>query len=95
MIVQPGKNCWRVERASHFYCIQDAADYFRLVRQALLNARKSVFSLSWDINAHVDLEPRAARGDGADGDSTTTRRRGSTSCWRTSRGDAHAFAATS
>ena len=64
MIVQPGKNCWRVERASHFYCIQDAADYFRLVRQAVLNARRTVFSLSWDINAHVDLEPRAARGDG-------------------------------
>jgi phospholipase D1/2 len=67
MIVQPGKNCWRVERASHFYCIQDAADYFRLVRQAVLNARRSVFSLSWDIDAHVDLlpggnEPRAARG---------------------------------
>ena len=60
MIVQTGKNCWRVERASHFYCIQDAADYFKLVRQALLSARKTVFSLSWDINAHVDLLPGAA-----------------------------------
>ncbi len=66
MIVQPGKNCWRVERASHFYCIQDAADYFRLVRQAVLNARRSVFSLSWDINAHVDLDPRAARREGGE-----------------------------
>ena len=56
-IVQPGKNCWRVERASSFYCIQDAADYFRLVRQALLNARRTVFSLGWDITAHIDLLP--------------------------------------
>lgn len=56
-IVQPGANCWRVERASHFYCIQDAAEYFRLVRQALLSARRTVFILGWDITAHTDLLP--------------------------------------
>ena len=71
MIVQAGKNCWRVERASHFYCVQDAADYFRLVRHALLSAQKTVFILGWDITAQIDLdpnlnvldEPRASRGD--------------------------------
>jgi phospholipase D1/2 len=62
-IVQPGRNCWRVERAARFYCIQDAADYFRLVRQAVLAARKSVFSLGWDITAHVDLLPGAVAAD--------------------------------
>jgi len=56
-MIDAGRNCWRVDRASHFYCIQDAADYFRLVRQALLGARKSVFSLGWDITAHLDLLP--------------------------------------
>jgi phosphatidylserine/phosphatidylglycerophosphate/cardiolipin synthase-like enzyme/uncharacterized membrane protein YdjX (TVP38/TMEM64 family) len=59
-IIQPGKNCWRIDRASRFYCVQDAAAYFRLVRQALLNARKTVFSLGWDITAHVDLDPGVA-----------------------------------
>jgi phosphatidylserine/phosphatidylglycerophosphate/cardiolipin synthase-like enzyme/uncharacterized membrane protein YdjX (TVP38/TMEM64 family) len=63
MIVQPGRNCWRVDRASAFYCIQDAADYFRLVRQALLNARRTVFSLGWDITATIDLDPGAAPTD--------------------------------
>ena len=63
MIVQPGRNCWRVERAQRFYCIQDAADYFRLARWALLNARKSVFSLGWDITAHTDLVPDATPTD--------------------------------
>jgi phosphatidylserine/phosphatidylglycerophosphate/cardiolipin synthase-like enzyme/uncharacterized membrane protein YdjX (TVP38/TMEM64 family) len=63
VIVQPGRNCWRVERASRFYCIQDAADYFRLVRWALLNARKSVFSLGWDVMAQTDLLPDAAASD--------------------------------
>jgi phospholipase D1/2 len=62
-IVQPGRNCWRVDRASRFYCIQDAADYFRLVRQALLSARKTVFSLGWDITAHIDLDPGVAAPD--------------------------------
>lgn len=56
-IVQPGRNCWRLERASRFYCIQDGADYFRLVRQALLEARETVFILGWDIAAQADLCP--------------------------------------
>jgi phosphatidylserine/phosphatidylglycerophosphate/cardiolipin synthase-like enzyme/uncharacterized membrane protein YdjX (TVP38/TMEM64 family) len=56
-IVQAGKNCWRIDRAHQFFCIQDAADYFKLVRQALLSARKTVFILGWDIFAGVDLLP--------------------------------------
>ncbi len=62
-IVQPGKNCWRVDRADRFYCIQDGADYFRLVRDALLSARHSVFILGWDIFAGVDLLPGATVSD--------------------------------
>jgi phosphatidylserine/phosphatidylglycerophosphate/cardiolipin synthase-like enzyme/uncharacterized membrane protein YdjX (TVP38/TMEM64 family) len=58
-IVRPGKNCWRVDHAHQFYCVQDAADYFRLVRDALLAARKTVFILGWDIFASVDLLPQA------------------------------------
>ena len=62
-MIEPGRNCWRVEGADRFYCIQDAADYFRLVRQALLRARKTVFSLGWDITARIDLDPGAASPD--------------------------------
>jgi phospholipase D1/2 len=62
-IAQPGKNCWRVERADRFYCVQDAADYFRLVRQALLEARHTVFIVGWDIYAAVDLLPGSAASD--------------------------------
>ena len=62
-IIQPGRNCWRVERADRFYCIQDAADHFRLVRQAILSARHSVFILGWDVFAAVDLVPGAAPSD--------------------------------
>jgi len=62
-ILQPGKNCWRVERARGFYCIQDGADYFRLVRQALLEARRTIFILGWDITASTDLLPGEQPGD--------------------------------
>jgi phosphatidylserine/phosphatidylglycerophosphate/cardiolipin synthase-like enzyme/uncharacterized membrane protein YdjX (TVP38/TMEM64 family) len=58
-IVRAGKNCWRVEHAHRFRCVQDAAEYFALVRQALLAARKTVFILGWDIFAGVDLLPDA------------------------------------
>jgi phospholipase D1/2 len=56
-IIQPGRNCWRVDRANAAYCVQDAADYFRLVRRALLDARDTVFILGWDTAATIDLEP--------------------------------------
>jgi phosphatidylserine/phosphatidylglycerophosphate/cardiolipin synthase-like enzyme/uncharacterized membrane protein YdjX (TVP38/TMEM64 family) len=62
-IAEAGRNCWRIERASHFYCVQDAADYFRLVRQALMRASETVFILGWDINAHTDLDPNLSEAD--------------------------------
>ena len=62
-IVQPGRNCWRVEPAHRFRCIQDGADYFKLVRDAVLAARNTVFILGWDIMATVDLLPGAAPSD--------------------------------
>lgn len=58
-IVQAGCNCWRVDRADRFRCIQDAADYFRWVRDALLAARHSIFIVGWDIQANLDLLPEA------------------------------------
>jgi len=59
-ILEPGRNCWRLDRAHRFYTVQDAADYFRLVRGALLSARHTVFILGWDTTAGIDLEPGAA-----------------------------------
>ena len=56
-IIQPGRNCWRAERARALYCIQDAADYFRLVRRALLDARHTIFIVGWDIASTIDLDP--------------------------------------
>jgi phospholipase D1/2 len=52
-----------MDPAHRFYCVQDAADYFRLVRQALLGAQRTVFLLGWDIYAALDLLPGANASD--------------------------------
>ena len=63
-IVEPGRNCWRSDLAHRFYCIQDAADHFRLVREALLRARHTIFILGWDTTARTDLLPGQKPADG-------------------------------
>jgi phospholipase D1/2 len=63
-ILRPGDNCWRTDRADRFSCVQDGADYFRLVRHAFLHARETIFILGWDIQSTLDLVPGGAS-DGA------------------------------
>ena len=64
-IALPGRNCWHVEPADRFLCVQDAADYFRRVRQAILAAQRSVFILGWDLQAIDLVPPVPAEGSGA------------------------------
>ncbi|BEV15867.1 VTT domain-containing protein [Herbaspirillum sp. DW155] len=56
-LLQPGRNCWRREHADRFRLLIDAADYFRALRTALLNARRSVYILGWDIDSRTVLVP--------------------------------------
>jgi len=56
-ILTPGRTCWRLDRADRFRCIQDGADYFRFVRDAILKARHTIFILGWDIAGRVNLLP--------------------------------------
>jgi phosphatidylserine/phosphatidylglycerophosphate/cardiolipin synthase-like enzyme/uncharacterized membrane protein YdjX (TVP38/TMEM64 family) len=56
-LLQPGRNCWRLEHADRFTLLIDAADYFRALRSALLKAERSVFILGWDIDSRTVLVP--------------------------------------
>lgn len=56
-LLQPGRNCWRIEHSSRFGLLVDADVYFRAVRAAILKARHSVFILSWDIDSRTVLAP--------------------------------------
>jgi phospholipase D1/2 len=55
MILHPGENVWRVERAARAAVLIDAAAYFRAVREALIRARRTVFIVGWDIHSQTRL----------------------------------------
>lgn len=55
-IVSPGRNCWRIERAEHASVVIDAADYFRIIRQAMLNARHQILLVGWDFDTRIKLD---------------------------------------
>lgn len=54
-LLEPGRNCWRVEPADRFAVIVDAADYFVAVRRAMLAARHSILLIAWDFDARIAL----------------------------------------
>ncbi|MEN3976403.1 phospholipase D-like domain-containing protein [Emcibacter sp. SYSU 3D8] len=56
-ILSPGRNCWRIERASRFALIIDAEAYFRAVKAAMLQARHTIYLIGWDFDTRVPLEP--------------------------------------
>jgi phospholipase D1/2 len=58
-------NAWRLERAPRAGVIVDADAYFRAVHHAIVNARRQVLLLGWDIDSRLclrrDLEGDARR----------------------------------
>ena len=56
-LLVPGRNCWRIERANRLALIVDAADYFRLVKAAMLKAKHSLMLIGWDFDTRIKFEP--------------------------------------
>ena len=56
-IVALGRNCWRIARASEASVIVDAADYYRIIRGAMLAAQKRIFVAGWDFDTRIALDP--------------------------------------
>lgn len=54
-IFQPGRNCWRVERAGRAAFLVDGQEYFSAFRAAAKQARHSIFIIGWDINSRMRL----------------------------------------
>lgn len=55
-MVKPGRNCWQIARADRAAVIVDACDYYRIVRQAMLNAEHRILLIGWDFDARIQLE---------------------------------------
>ncbi|MGB9370028.1 MAG: VTT domain-containing protein [Xanthobacteraceae bacterium] len=54
-ILRLGDNCWRTEPASRAAVLIDAAAYFAALRDALCQARHSVFIVGWDLDSRTKL----------------------------------------
>jgi len=55
-VLEPGRNCWRIERANRAALIVDAADYFALARKAMLRAEEQILLIGWDFDTRISLD---------------------------------------
>jgi phospholipase D1/2 len=59
-ILQPGRNCWRLARASRAAVLIDGAAYFAAFREAASRAQHSILVVGWDVDSRTDLAPQGA-----------------------------------
>jgi phosphatidylserine/phosphatidylglycerophosphate/cardiolipin synthase-like enzyme len=64
-VLQPGRNCWRIERANRFALLVDASNYYGALIKAMLRAQRSIALLAWDLDTRTQLfenDPRHGTG---------------------------------
>jgi phospholipase D1/2 len=54
-LLEPGRNCWRVERAGRAALVVDAADYYRHAMQAMIEADHQIMLIGWDFDTRIRL----------------------------------------
>ena len=53
---EPGRNCWRIERADRAAVIVDACDYYRIIREAMTQAKHRILLIGWDFDPRIALD---------------------------------------
>ncbi|HET6526292.1 phospholipase D-like domain-containing protein [Sphingopyxis sp.] len=56
-IVVEGRNCWRIERADKARMIVDAADYYKLLKRLMADAKERILLIGWDFDPRIALTP--------------------------------------
>jgi len=56
-ILLEGNTCWRKAHADKIAFIVDAADYFAAAKDAILQARHSVYLIGWEFDLDIRLRP--------------------------------------
>ncbi|HWQ85630.1 phospholipase D-like domain-containing protein [Brevundimonas sp.] len=62
-LLNPGRNCWRVETADRFAVLMENAAYFEALRSAVAKARRSIVILGWQFDPRTRLDPESAHND--------------------------------
>src|SRR5688500_11100217 len=60
-----GDTCWRRAHADRVAVLVDAASYFEALRASLLEARRTIFILGWELHSRMRLEGKDRPRDGA------------------------------
>ena len=55
-LLEPGRNCWRIEQAGRAAVIVDACDYYRFIAQAMREARHRILIIGWDFDPRIILD---------------------------------------
>ncbi|GAA4000949.1 phospholipase D-like domain-containing protein [Sphingomonas humi] len=55
-LLEPGRNCWRIEQAARAAVIVDACDYYRIIREAMLQAKHRIMIIGWDFDPRIILD---------------------------------------
>ncbi len=63
-LFQPGRTVWKVERARRAAVLVDGAAFFAAVREAFLQARRTIFIVGWDIDSRTELVGERPPADG-------------------------------
>lgn len=56
-VVKAGENCWRIERADQAKVIVDAADYYKLLKTLMEEAKFRILLIGWDFDPRIPLIP--------------------------------------
>lgn len=57
VLLQPGKTCWRREKAGRVALLMENDAYFKALKPALEAAQKSIFILGWQFDPRTRLDP--------------------------------------
>lgn len=60
-LLQPGRNCWRVEKAQRAAFLVDGDDYFRAFVETARKAKRSILISGWDFHSRTRLLCRDAK----------------------------------
>jgi phospholipase D1/2 len=55
-VLDPGRNCWRIERAGRASLVVDACDYFHHARDAMMKAEQQILLIGWDFDTRIRLD---------------------------------------
>lgn len=54
-LFEPGRNCWRVERARRLSVLVDGQAYYGALRRSLIQARRQILIAGWDLHSRLEL----------------------------------------